>query len=300
MLERIPPSMPSLRPSERKVAAVVLSSPERVMRGTLRSVAHDAEVSEPTVLRFCRSLGFQSFNDLKLDLAHTLARADIQPVQPTAPARVQPQDSIPAATDKVFRTAIDALARTAQDLPHAAIERAALAVVKARRVVIFGFGASAIVAADTQHRLFRLAVAAVAYSDAHLQAMAAATLGPEDVVLAVSQTGRARDLIETASVALQGGATLIAVTRTGSPLARIATILIPVDIEEALEIWTPMVSRLAHLTVIDALVVGVALLAPPSSAEFLKRMRAAVYARRIDETIDPARAPPRARRRRSG
>lgn len=297
MLERIPDQFESLRPAERKVAAVVLNHPERVMRGTLLSVAREAEVSEPTVLRFCRSFGFHSFNDLKLDLAHALARRDTRAVPPTLPARVQAQDSIAAATDKVFRTAIDALARTAKELPRAAIERAALAIVKARRVVIFGFGASAIVAADTQHKLFRLAVAAVAYSDAHLQAMAAATLGPEDVVLAVSQTGQPRDLIETASVALQGGATLIAVTRSGSPLAKVATILIPVDVEEALEIWTPMVSRLAHLTAIDALVVGIALLAPPSSAECLKRMRAAVDARRIVSTAPAVRAPRRARRR---
>lgn len=298
MLDRIPDQFDSLRPAERKVAAVVLNSPERVMRGTLLSVAREAEVSEPTVLRFCRSFGFQSFNDLKLDLAHALARRDTRAVPPTLPARVQAQDSIAAATDKVFRTAIDALARTAKELPCTAIERAALAIVKARRVVIFGFGASAIVAADTQHKLFRLAVAAVAYSDAHLQAMAAATLGPEDVVLAVSQTGQPRDLIETASVALQGGATLIAVTRSGSFLAKIASILIPVDVEEALEIWTPMVSRLAHLTAIDALVTGVGLLAPPSSAECLKRMRAAVDARRI-ENISTARAPRPARRRRA-
>jgi RpiR family carbohydrate utilization transcriptional regulator len=288
MLERIPPRLESLPPAERKVAAVVLDHPERVMRGTLLSVAREAEVSEPTVLRFCRSFGFQSFNDLKLDLAHALARRDTgaTPPPPAGPRRVQAQDSVAAATDKVFQTTIDALTRTARDLPRAAIERSALALVKARRVVIFGFGASAVVAADAQHKLFRLAVAAVAYSDAHLQAMAAATLGPEDVVLAVSQTGQARDLVETASVALQGGATLIAVTRPGSALARIATILIPVDVEEALEIWTPMVSRLAHLTAIDALVVGVALLSPPSSAECLKRMRTAVEARRLDGASD--------------
>jgi RpiR family transcriptional regulator, carbohydrate utilization regulator len=299
MLNRLPLALDTLRPAERKVAEVVLRQPERVMRGTLLSVAREAEVSEPTVLRFCRSFGFNSFNDLKLDLAHQLARRDPGPAPPMLPARVYAQDSVAAATDKVFQTAIEALTRTAQVLPRAAIERAAFAVVKARRVVIFGFGASAIVAADAQHKLFLLAVAAAAYSDAHLQAMAAATLGPEDVVIAVSQTGQPRDLIETASVALQGGATLIAISRTGSPLAGIATILIPVDIEEALEIWTPMVSRLAHLTVIDALVVGVALLAPPSSAECLKRMRAAVGARRLNNTPDSDSAPRRARKRRA-
>lgn len=285
--------MNDLRPAERKVAAVVLRHPERVMRGTLLSVAREAEVSEPTVLRFCRSFGFHSFNDLKLDLAHELARRDTPPAPPRPSTRIDGQDSVAVAADKVFQNALEALTQITRDLPRATVERAAMAIVKARRVVIFGFGASAIVAADAQHKLFRLAVAAVAYSDAHLQAMAAATLGPEDVVLAISQTGQPRDLVETATVALQGGVTLIAITPTGSPLAEIATILIPADVEEEMEIWTPMVSRLAHLFVIDALVVGVALLSPPSSAELLKRMRTAVEARRIKRS--PAAAKRRGR-----
>ena len=147
--------------------------------------------------------------------------------------------------DKVFAQAIDALARTQQALSKPTVERAAMAIVKARRVVIFGLGASAIVAAEAQHKLFRLGVAAAAYSDPHLQAMSAATLGPDDVVLAISQTGTARDVIETTGVAQQGGVTVIAVTRTGSPLAAIAHILLPVDIIEPEQIWTPMISRMA-------------------------------------------------------
>jgi len=297
-LHRIQEEVDRLRPAERKVAMVALSNPEFVMRGTLLAVAREAGVSEPTVLRFCRSLGFHSFNDFRLDLAHALARRD-QADAPAVPRRIDAHDSIAAATEKVFQTTIDAIARTARELPRGAVERAAMAIVRARRVVIFGFGASAIVAADAQHKLFRLAVAAVAYSDAHLQAMAAATLGPEDVVLAISQTGTPRDLYETSSVALQGGVTLVALTRSESPLARIATILIPVDIEEEMEAWTPMVSRLSHLAVLDALIVGVGLLSPPSSGELLRRMRMAVVARRITGT-DTAATPPRGRHASTG
>ena len=280
-LDRLSPSLSQLAPAERRVAAVMAEHPDRIIRGTLASVAREAGVSEPTVLRFCRTIGVGSFKDLKIELAQSLAAGNGALTGAVMPRQIHPDDSVQSAMDKVFALAIDALARTQQALSKPTVERAAMAIVKARRVVIFGLGASAIVAAEAQHKLFRLGIAVAAYSDPHLQAMSAATLGPDDVVLAISQTGTARDVIETTGVAQQGGVTVIAVTRTGSPLAAIAHILLPVDIIEPEQIWTPMISRMAHLTTIDALVVGVALLAPPSSQEGLRRMQRALAARRV-------------------
>lgn len=278
-VDRLSPDQ--LAPAERRVAAVMAEHPDRIIRGTLASVAREAGVSEPTVLRFCRTIGVGSFKDLKIELAQSLAAGNGALTGAVMPRQIHPDDSVQSAMDKVFALAIDALARTQQALSKPTVERAAMAIVKARRVVIFGLGASAIVAAEAQHKLFRLGVAVAAYSDPHLQAMSAATLGPDDVVLAISQTGTARDVIETTGVAQQGGVTVIAVTRTGSPLAAIAHILLPVDIIEPEQIWTPMISRMVHLTTIDALVVGVALLAPPSSQEGLRRMQRALAARRV-------------------
>jgi len=119
--------------------------------------------------------------------------------------------------------------------------------------------------------------------------MSAASIGPDDVVVAISQTGEPRDLFETTSVAVESGATIIALTRSGSPLASLASIFIPMDLEEPIEMWNPIVSRLAHLVMIDALVVGVALLAPPSSEKTLKRIQHALQARRINNASTGAR-----------
>lgn len=275
------PDLGALAPAERRVAAVMAERPDRIIRGTLASVAREAGVSEPTVLRFCRTIGVGGFKDLKIELAQSLAAGTVLPGGGAADRRIHQDESVQTAMDKVFAQAIDALVRTRQALAKPVIERAALAIVKARRVVIFGLGASAIVAADAQHKLFRLGAAAAAYSDPHLQAMSAATLGPDDVVLAISQTGTARDVIETTGVGVQAGATVIAVTRRDSPLAAMAHIVLPVDIVEPEQVWTPMISRLAHMVTIDALVVGVALLAPPSSQEGLRRMQRALAARRV-------------------
>jgi RpiR family carbohydrate utilization transcriptional regulator len=280
-LNRLTPTFDQLAPAERRVAAVMARHPDRVIRGTLASLAREASVSEPTVLRFCRTIGVGNFKNLKIELAQCLAAGTGALSGTVALPEIQPDDSAQSAIDKVFAQAIDALARMQQALSRLAVERAAMALVKARRVVIFGLGASAIVAADAQHKLFRLGIAAAAYSDPHLQAMSAATLGPDDVVLAISQTGTARDVIETTTVAQQGGVTVIAVTRTDAPLAAIAHILLAVDIVEPEQMWTPMISRLAHLATIDALVVAVALLTPPSSQEGLRRMQHALAARRV-------------------
>jgi len=290
MLHAIETRLKDMSPAERLVGECVLRDVDSAIHGTLATIAATAGVSEPTVLRFCRSIGYKSFNDFKIQLVRSIASAEGQGAI-AKPVRIARDDTVGSAAEKVFAASIRALTRTAETLPDAEIERAARAIVRARRVVIFGLGTSAIIAADAQHKLFRLGVAASHYSDPHLQAMSAATIGSDDVVLAISQTGEPRDLFETTSVAVESGATVIALTRSGSPLAGLASIFIPMDLDEPIEMWNPIVSRLAHLVMIDALVVGVALLAPPSSEQTLKRMQHALQARRINK------APPRARRR---
>jgi len=286
MLTFIEDNLDRMSPAERLVGEFVLRDVEPVIQGTLATIAKAAGVSEPTVLRFCRSVGCQSFNDFKIRLVRSVSVAEGPRAIPK-PVRIGRDDTVASAADKVFAAAINALTRTADALPHIEIERAARAIVRSRRAVIFGLGTSAIIADDAQHKLFRLGVAVSSYSDPHLQAMSAATLGSDDVVLAISQTGEPRDLFETTSVAVESGATVIALTRSGSPLAGLAHIVIPIDLSEPIEMWNPIVSRLAHLVTVDALVVGVALLAPPSSERTLKRMQDALQARRINKA--PAR-----------
>ncbi len=268
-----------LSPANQRIAEVVLSRPQDAVRASISALARAAEVSEPTVLRFCRLLGVVSFPEFKLALMRELA-------SPAGPRRARPRvdvgDSIAEAADKVFGATMETLGRVRATLPMSTLQHAATAIVKARWVHVYGFGASATVAADAQHKLFRLAAMTVAYSDAHMQAMAASTLGPEDVVLAISNTGRTRELLETVSVAARGGTTIVAITRPGSPLAAMASLLLPVDVEEDSAIYTPMTARLAHLVVVDALVVGVALLSPPTViAERLRRMNVAINRRRV-------------------
>jgi RpiR family carbohydrate utilization transcriptional regulator len=132
----------------------------------------------------------------------------------------------------------------------------------------------------------------VAHADAHMQAMAAATLGPEDVLIAISNSGATGELIETVRLAHENKVTVIALTRHGSPLAELASITIPIELDEPRVIFTPATVRIAQLAVIDALVVGVSLLSPPTViGERFARMDAAIRRRRLPLNGSPSGDP---------
>jgi RpiR family carbohydrate utilization transcriptional regulator len=276
--DRIAEIMDRLSPAERKVAELVAADPAGTVSATVASLAKSAGVSEPTVVRFCRSLGLDGFADLRM----ALVRAEGRGAAPRMHRRIEPGTPVPEAAGAVFDTAIAALTGARAALDPQAIERSALALVRASRVEIWGYGASAAVAEDLAHKLFRVCRGVVARSDPHMQAMAAATLDGDAVALCVSHTGRSREIVEVAGLASASGATVLAITRPGSPLAAIATTLIPCEVEENTELHTPMVSRLAHLVLGDALAVAAALLSPPAAEERLARMKAALRQRRME------------------
>lgn len=283
MLAAIEASLDRLRRAENAVARVVLVAPEAVLTDSIGQLAAKAGVSEPTVLRFCRAAGFAGFQDFKLRLAEHLA-ATAAWAQATRGAvslarDLEPGDSVGSAAEKVLNRAIDALTRLRDTLDPAALDRAARTLVTAGRVEIVGVGASGSVAQDAHHKLFRLLPSVGASSDAHLQAMAAAALGPGDAMLAISKTGTSAEILEAAAIARNGGASVVAITVAGAPLARLADTLLIVDVDEDTAVHTPMASRLAQLALIDALTVAVGLLAPPGLNQRLARIKAALRGR---------------------
>lgn len=286
MRARIEAAWTTLSPAERQVAEAVLADPEAAMRGTVATLARSAGVSDPTVIRFCRALGLDGFPGLRI----ALAQATAQPVAPRVHRQVAPGQPIGLAAEAVLDGAVAELERLRASLDRSAIEAAALALVRAARIEIWGFGASAAVAEDAAHKLFRVGRGVIARSDPHMQAMAAATLDGNAVVLAISHTGRSRELIENVALAAGNGAVVIALTAAGSPLAAHAAILLAASVDEDTSVFTPMLSRLVHLVLVDMLAVGAALLSPPAVSDRLARMKAALADRRVD-------APSRGRRR---
>lgn len=254
----------------------VLNHAAQVMHSSMADLAREVGVSEPTIVRFCRAIGCSGFQDLKLKLAQSLAAG-----ASFGQFSISEDDSIEELSHKIFDTTLATLMDVRESLDADAMGQAILAMAEARRVEFYGFGASGAVASDAQHKFFRLQVSTAAYSDPHMQAMSAVTLGPYDVAVAISQTGRTKDLLHSASLVVETGATLISLCPSNTPLAELGRIHIPIDVTEDTDIYTPLSSRIAHLVVIDVLAMGMAMRRGPELVNHLKNVKRSLRGLRL-------------------
>jgi RpiR family transcriptional regulator, carbohydrate utilization regulator len=163
----------------------------------------------------------------------------------------------------VIDNTVAAFLKYRNDASSMAYERAADVLTETykqkKRIEFYGVGNSGIVAQDAQHKFFRLGIISIAYSDGHMQVMSASTVGPGDCVVVISNSGRTRDLMDACDIARKNGATTIVITATGSPLASAGHVHLAADHPEGYDRYSPMVSRLLHLLMIDILATIVAL-----------------------------------------
>jgi RpiR family carbohydrate utilization transcriptional regulator len=262
MLDRIRASIPALPPAEQRVAKLVLQDPRTFASMPVGELAERSHVSKPTVVRFCRSVGYDGLADFKLKLAGTVNEG-----VPFVHRSVDEDDKPGDLIVKVIDNAVSAMLKYRNAATGHAFERALVALTATaqahRRIEFYGVGNSGIVAQDAQHKFFRLGVNAVALSDGHVQIMSATMLRPADCAVIISNSGRSKDLLDVAEIALRKGATLVIITASGSPLAQLAQshnqILLAADHPEDFDRYSPMVSRMLHLMIIDILTTGVAL-----------------------------------------
>ena len=286
MLDRIRASIPALPPAEQRVAKLVLADPRAFASLPVVELAERSHVSKPTVVRFCRSVGYDGLTDFKRKLAGSVNEG-----VPFVHRSVDEDDKSSDIVVKVIDNAVSALLKYRNDAANGAFERAIAALAETGtnggRIDFYGVGNSGIVALDAQHKFFRLGVRATAVSDGHIQVMSATMLAPGDCAVIISNSGHSRDLLDVAEIARRKGATLIVISASGSPLAQVAhganQILLAVDHPEDYDRYSPMVSRLLHLMVIDILTTAVALRLPgelrPMLQEIKKTLRAKRYAR---------------------
>ena len=181
-------------------------------------------------------------------------------------------DTVADLGNKVFDTTIGSLLTVRDELNPEVLEQAINTISNARRVEFYGFGASGSVAADAQHKFFRLQLSTAAYTDPHIQHMSAISLSTEDVVVAISQSGETQALLQSVNLAREAGAKVIGVAPQNTSLSHQCSIPIYVNMEEDLQSFTPVSSRIAHLVVIDVLATGVARHRKPLLKEHLKRL----------------------------
>jgi RpiR family carbohydrate utilization transcriptional regulator len=279
LLNHIREQLPELRKSERRVAGEILARPSLVAGSTLADVAQRAGVSEPSVVRFCRAVGSQGFSDFKLRLVQSLATG-----VPYIHRDVRADEPTPDLCIKICDRSIETLLRLRNELDPVAMERAIGILAAAKRIEFYGAGASGVVAADAQHKFLQLGAATVAYADPHLHVASAATLAPGDAVVVISYTGATQDILDSARIAMESGAEVIGITRAGSPLTQWSTIALLVAVSEDEDLYTPMAARLAFLTIIDVLAVGVALRRGPAMTQRLEKLRKLLKRKRVSAT----------------
>lgn len=267
LIRRITKGQSSLRKSEAKVASYVLENLDEVIEMRVVDLASKSSVSEPTVIRFCRAIGFDGFQSFKLQLAQQLGLGSV-----FTQFAVEDSDTVADLLNKVFDTTVGSLITVRDEINSAVLEQAIDTISNARRVEFYGFGASGSVAADAQHKFFRLQLSSAAYTDPHIQRMSAISLGSEDVVVAISQSGETQALLESVELAREAGANVIGLAPQNTSLSRLCNLAIYVNMEEDLESFTPVSSRIAHLVVIDVLATGVARHRKPLLREHLERL----------------------------
>jgi RpiR family transcriptional regulator, carbohydrate utilization regulator len=254
ILEVIRTLRQELRKSERKVADLVLAQPRRLLTATLAETAEMAGVSQPTVIRFCVAIGCTGFQDLKLRLAHSLALGT-----PATHSVLLETDQPEAIVEKIFDYTISSLDWARHHLDKRALAQAIAVLEKARSIEFFGYGASGIVARDAQQKFPLFGVPCGAQVDTHQQIMVASMMQPGDVAVVISNTGRTRSMIEIAEVARASGAQVIGITGSASPLVEVCHTALVVESLDNTNIYTPTISRIAALVVIDVLSTAVAL-----------------------------------------
>lgn len=265
VLELITARLDRMRPSERKVAAVVLQAPARALDLSMAGLADAADVSEPTVMRFCTGLGFAGFQSFKLGLAQALAIGI-----PVTHSAIEPDDPVEAIAGKIFDHTLSSLDRARRSLDMAAVAAAVDLLLQARTVLFVGFGASGIIAQDALQQAVLFGVPCSAPMDLHQQYMAASMCGPGDVIVGISNTGRTTSVLEVTERAKQNGAAVISISGGPGPLGELAAVALVTRTFEDTDIYTPTVSRLAGLVLVDILATSVAV---RRGGEHLERLR---------------------------
>lgn len=278
LLDTIAAAIPRLRPSERKVAETILQDPDACLHASLAVLSRTAGVSEPTVVRFCSTIGFPGFAAFRLQLAKSLALGI-----PATQSSIEANDSVGIVAEKIFDYALTSLDHARGALDIVALERAVDLLAAANEILFLGFGASGIVAQDAEQKFPLFRVPCGAPADAHQQFIAVSLAGPGTAVVAISNTGRTATILDAVAVARTNGAKTIGISGERRFLLEAVDVPLVVETLENTDFYTPTISRLAQLAVVDILATGVTLRQEPDYIEQLRRMKTGLAAMRTGE-----------------
>lgn len=260
LLQRVLAALPEIGAAERRVADFVRTSPSEVIRMSMARLSEVCSVSDPTIIRFCRRLGFEGYQEFKLQLAQSLV-----PSAPFAYEQIVSGDSIENVVRKTCRNSLNAVQRLLEDLKPKQVEEAAQLLRAATWIGIYATGISEVTALDAEHKFQRLGLRCQALLGPKKQWMHAESARPGEVSLIFSQSGHTKQMVEVAVATRSGGGRVVSVAADDSPLARVSDVVIAVLPYDRTELMTPLASRFNHHLVINMLVTVIAM---ASGSEF--------------------------------
>jgi DNA-binding MurR/RpiR family transcriptional regulator len=290
IIARIKDCYPDLRPAEQSVANAVLSDVHAAVDASNAEIAERAGVSQPTVTRFCRAVGCAGVRDFKLQLARSLVVGALYLAAENVLLPPPSEATLPPFWDTVLDEARAAIHAVERQLDPALLMQAAALLTGANggRVFVLGLGGSSSALADeTQNRLFRYGLSVTALKDPYLARMMAATCRPGDVFVAISATGRTREVVEAVELARHHRATAIAITTPASDLARAADVALTVAVPEYPDTLKPTASRFAFLAVVDLLAAATGYGMGANARETMRRIKYAAQTHRMGATLEP-------------
>ena len=266
-----------LSEKEKKIADYILDNPEKIIHSTINELAEDLNVADATVFRFCKRIGFKGYQAMKIALASEI----IKPIQQIH-EEISENDTVKTVTEKVFKSNVQTLENTLQILNETSIEKAADLLKNAKRVEFYGTGGSAVIAMDAFHKFVRTGIKAFTFIDSHFQLMSASQLSDTDIAVVISHSGTNKDTLNILKTAKVNGAKTISITGyPKSPIAQLADVALITSSEETEYRSEALSSRIAQLSLIDALYVNIMILNKETANKSLDKIRGAISDTRI-------------------
>ncbi|GAE33732.1 MurR/RpiR family transcriptional regulator [Halalkalibacter akibai] len=276
-ITRISSSYSSFSSKEQIIADYILENPKKIIHSTISQIAEDLDIAEATVFRFCKRIGYKGYQAMKIALASEI----VTPIENIHEA-ISVHDDESTVAEKVFRSNIRTLEQTKQIIDQPSFKKAVDAFLAAERIEFYGSGGSGTIANDAHHKFLRIGMKTLYYSDTHLQIMSASQLTPNDLVVIFSHSGASKDSIEVAELVKSTGATVIGITNLAkSPLSQVSDIVLFTASTETEYRSEALASRIAQLSIVDALFVNVSMRRQDEVKDALHKMRNAIAVKRI-------------------
>ncbi|RBW69299.1 MurR/RpiR family transcriptional regulator [Bacillus taeanensis] len=276
-IPRIRASYAAFSDKEKKIADYILENPNRILHSTISQVAEDLEIADATVFRFCKRIGFKGYQAMKIVLASEIV-TPIKDIHET----IKEQDTEKEIAEKIFKSNIRTLNDSINIIDEEMYTKAVNAIVQARRVEFYGNGGSGIIAMDAHHKFLRAGVTTTAYNDSHMQLISLSQLTKDDVIFAISHSGTNKDILDVVDVAKELGVTTIGITNLAkSPLSQRVDIPLYTASQETEYRSEALASRIAQLSIIDALYVNVMIKRKEAGQAALQKVRKAISVKKI-------------------